>query len=1167
LTVDAWINGKFYVITLDTGASHSIIKKELIQEAIEPLPGVKLKTATGEKAEVLGSIQRRVTIGGKSVNHEFLVAAINDDVILGLDFMEKHNFTLDLKSRILKYYNLEIPLETGYNRSLMKNNVTIVKDERIPPYSEAIVWAKVEGNNNTCELYVVDAETNKNVKNNVIIGKTLVKLNKQGKVPVRMLNLASVPVLLRRGEIVGQCQEVSLITNCEEKSKEEVLQNDDNLVGYEHLRGLSKKQRLKAGLLLNEFQSIFAASESKNGRTAIVQHKINTNDAVPIRQVPRRVPLAKRDEVSKMIEDMHQDKVIEPSESPWCSPVVLVKKKDGSTRFCVDYRKLNDVTKKDSYPLPRIDDTLDTLSGSKWFSTLDLKSGYWQVEIKKEDREKTAFSCGSGLWQFAVMPFGLCNAPATFERLMERVLRGLHWKTCLVYLDDIIILGRDFDEHIKNLKEVFERIKNAGLKLSAKKCSLFKREVKYLGHKISMDGVHTDEDKIKAVRDWPRPKNISEVRSFIGLCTYYRRFVPNFATEARSLHDLTKKNAAFNWTDLQEKAFITLKKKMCEAPILAYPVPGERFILDTDACSHGIGSVLSQIIEGEEKVIAYYSRTLSKPEINYCVTRKELLAIVDSIKNFHKYLYGSNFLIRTDHAALKWLLQFKNPEGQVARWIEILQNYDFTIEHRKGEQHKNADSLSRRPCNLNCKHCFRLENKEGAVDVKSIEIVAEWTPEQIKDDQKQDTDLVKIITAKERDERPDWKDISKESPVVKAYWAQWQSLHIINGCLYRQWESEDGKYSKQLVVVPSCKISNILEEYHNNSSGGHLGVNKTLQKIKERFYWVGCHDSVRDWVAKCEQCSKAKGPRTRSHGKMQQYLVGAPFERVALDIAGPFPESNCGNKYVLVVMDYFSKWPEVYAIPNQEAKTIADVFINNWICRFGVPMELHSDQGRNFESMIFKEVCEKLGIKKTRTTPLHPQSDGMVERFNRTLEEHLKKVVDKNQKDWDEHIALFLMAYRSSIHDTTSTTPAKAVFGCDLRLPADLKFGIRPEEALNEEDFVSRQRRKLAEIHNDIRIRSKMQSDKMKARYDVRINSSGFQEGNLVLLYNPQKRKKLCPKLQTNWEGPYTIIKRINDVVYRIQRTGNTRAKMKVVHLERLTEFKGDAAIVRDEQI
>lgn len=387
--------------------------------------------------------------------------------------------------------------------------------------------------------------------------------------------------------------------------------------------------------------------------------------------------------------------MIEKSESPWSSPIVLVRKKDGSLRFCVDYRKLNSVTKKDSFAVPRVDDKLDALEGSQWFCTLYLQSGYWQVEVDEKDREKTAFVTENELYQFNVMSFGLCNAPATFERLMNKILEGLSWKTCLVYLDDVIVFGQDFESTLDGLRDVLSRLRTAGLKLSPKKCDLFKKKVSYLRHVVTTEGIRVDPGKIEAIREWPVPVNVTQLRSFLGLCSYYCKFIYDFAKLARPLNALTE-NKTFFWTMECNDAFQGLKSKLMKSPVLSYPDPkGGEFVLDTDASNRAIGAVQSQMQDGEEKVIGFFSHALGKAETNYCETRKELLAIVEAVKHFHCYLYGRRFRLRTEHGSLRWLLNFKDIEGKLARWLQVLGTYDFEIEHRLGAKHLNADALSR----------------------------------------------------------------------------------------------------------------------------------------------------------------------------------------------------------------------------------------------------------------------------------------------------------------------------------------------------------------------------------------------------------------------------------------------------------------------------------------
>ena len=993
----------------------------------------------------------------------------------------------------------------------------------------------------------------------VAVARSMVKSGEK-YVTVLMANFSNKPRTIPAGAQVGTCEEV---IKEEQPSEMELLPVGDTLPA--HLTDLAERsgshltqpQRVKMEDTLREFADVFSKGDHDLGRTGLVKHRIDTGNAHPIKHAPRRIPPAKREEMQQAVKELEKQGLIEKSDSPWSSAVVLVSKKDGTRRFCVDYRALNDRTVKDSYPLPRIDDTLDALAGARWFSTLDLKSGYHQVEMAEEDKAKTAFSFGQGLWQFNVMPFGLCNAPSCFERLMERVLEGLHWKTALLYIDDVIVFGRTFGEELERLREVLRRLRAANLKLSPKKCLLFQVEVPFLGHVVGRDGVRTDPQKITAVQEWPVPKNVAEVRSFLGLCTYYRRFVQGFAQVAAPLHRLTKKGVHFNWDDQCQGAFDSLKRALTEAPVLPYPDPTRPYLLDTDASDEGIGTVLSQVKEGKEHVVAYYSAKLNKAERNYCTTRKELLAVVKSLEHFHPYLYGAKFTVRTDHAALRWLKTLKAPEGQLARWLGRLEQYDYEMQHRPGRIHNNADSLSRRPCETSCKHCLK---KEERLECKRLQVTDEGqgTEENWRQAQRADADLAPLIRCMtESTVRPAWQQVSSGSPVTKCLWRDWAMLRLDDGVLQRRWVSTRGQPDCWVMLVPRALRRDLLEEVHGGVTSGHLGEKKTLSRLRQRFYWIGMRQDVQEWCRTCKTCCARNGPARKTRARLQLYQAGTPMQRVAVDIAGPLPVTPRGNRFICVAMDYFTKWPEAYALPDHEATTVAGALVDRFFSRFGVPCELHSDQGREFESAVFNECCRLLGIRKTRTTPLRPQSDGMVERFNRTLLQEVAKYCARDQRDWDVHLPVLLMAYRSAEHEATAHTPARMMLGRELRLPVDLATGRPPqeEETPLATDYAQALQESMVKVHGNARRHLVISGHSMKARYDDQAREAVFTAGDRVWLHNPRRRKGFSPKLQSPWEGPYEVVEALSDVTYRIRR-GTQRSK--VVHVDRLWRYRGE---------
>lgn len=543
------------------------------------------------------------------------------------------------------------------------------------------------------------------------------------------------------------------------------------------------------------------------------------------------------------------------------------------------------------------------------------------------------------------------------------------------------------------------------------------------------------------------------------------------------------------------------------------------------------------------------------------------------MKYFRHYLYGQKFQVRTDHGALRWLMNFKDPQGQVARWLEVMGTFDFEVQHRAGLKHNNADALSRGPCRQcgledsveaddgsdNCLAVTRSQTKSKAVPTPQTE--SEWTPwtgegalskENLLKTQASDPVITKLIAWKKTGVKPEWSEISAEGIELKTLWSQWESLTFHHELLCREL-CLTGRKTRKQVLVPASLRDQILENCHNAVTAGHMGIRRTLASVRSRFYWPKLREFIQNWIARCSVCASRKPSVRKRKGPMQKYVVGEPMERIAMDISGPWPLSENGNRYILVVTDHLTRWSEAYAIPDQEAKTIAEVFVTQFVTRFGCPRLIHTDQGRNFESNLFKGMCQMLGVKKTHTVAFHPQSNGVVERMNKTIGSLICAFVTENQKTWDKNLAVLLMAYRATPHETSGLTPNELMLGRELSMPIDIQVGLPPESEPQEESlYLANLRDRLEDAYAIARENLKLGAERQKRYYDLKADTHKFRPGDLVWLLNQSRRKGRCPKLQRKWHGPMLVETRVNDVTYKL-RISSTETK--VVHFDKLKPY------------
>ncbi|KAL8624895.1 hypothetical protein ACOMHN_016191 [Nucella lapillus] len=945
----------------------------------------------------------------------------------------------------------------------------------------------------------------------------------------------------------------------------------------------SERRQLENLIMANA--DMFFQDDQDLGYTDQVSHQINLQDNIPVASTFRRIPPTQIQEVRDHIQMLLDKKIVRKSKSAFAAPVVIVRKKDNSIRLCVDYRRLNAKTIHDAYPLPRIDDSLDALGGAKLFSTLDLASGYHQVAMAKEDIEKTAFITSFGLFEYLCMPMGLSTAPATFQRLMQSSMNDLAFQMLLVYLDDLLIYSRTFEEHLGRLKIVFNRLREVGLKLNPAKCKLARDSVEYLGYTVSSQGIATSSSKILAVRNWPVPRTLRELRSFLGFASYYRRFVDGFAQKARPLNQLvsttyqktqegkrgSSKNASITdgWDSKCQEAFGCLQNALITAPVLGYADFKRPFVLETDASLDGLGAVLSQEQEGGRRVVAYASRSLRPTERNmknYSSMKLEMLALKWAMcEKFRHYLLGAEIMVYTDNNPLSHL-QTARLGAVEQRWAAELACFKFSLKYRSGRENKNADALSRFPTELpqgedeeftavSCAQKAEVsgsyqmavhpstvvdltevaQKQEPRDDAKEVPVEAcpfpAIAPEQLRQAQQKDAVIGAILPFLSRQEKVQKKELQGLDTRACALLRQLDRLKLHQGVL-RRTISDPVKGNIHQVVIPETLQGTMLHLAHDKF--GHQGPDRTLQLLRQRGFWPHMHLDVADWCQRCERCQIAKNSGMKTHTPMGHLLATKPLEVISVDFTVLEPARD-GRENVLVITDVFTKYTVAIPTRDQTAETVAKALLKNWFLHYGVPQRIHSDKGRCFEADIVHQLCLHYGIAKSKTTSYHPAGNGQCERFNRTMHNLLKTLTAEQKQRWTEYIAELVQMYNSTPHSSTGFSPFYLMFGREPRLPLDLFLGEQSEggERMPAE-WLKEHLKKLRVAHDKAGEQIRAEAAKRKERHDQGRQVSDLRPNDLVV--TKQHYRSRC-KIQDFWGervyvvaqipgpegGPYTI--------------------------------------------
>lgn len=887
-------------------------------------------------------------------------------------------------------------------------------------------------------------------------------------------------------------------------------------------RELSEEQQVQLGELLDKFDDVFSDIP---GKTHVYTHRLEVTDESPFCGRTYPVAHAHRGAVQRAINSMLDADVIERSNTMYINPLVVVAKKDGNDpRICIDARLLN-ARIKSAYERPeKIMDLVRKFHGKTWLTSLDLTSGYWQVPLAKEDRKYTGFGFGGIGFQFKRVPFGVKSASAAFIRALHLALGNDVQGYSVVYIDDIVIFSDSFEDHLRHVAIILTKLREAGMTVKKTKSAFCRAEVKFLGHRVTSVGLGPDPEKIAAIQHFPTPRTQRQLRSFMGLCSFFRQFVPSYARTVEDLRSLLGGKNKWRWTDEADKAFKDLKEAFENRVLLSQPNFNLPFIIETDACLSGLSGVLYQEEQGEKRIISMVSRGLNSAEKKFTISEIEMLAIVFAVSKFREYVLGKPLTVITDHKALQFLMSSKLTSSRLTRWVLYLQEYDFKVVYRPGTDNFFCDYLSRHPL-VNGKMSSEEERSQGVV-IGAAKVVIE--PEVRK--------RLKGIRKAQKDDEFGRKKLEELlAPAEDMIAGKDKRFQVLDGYLCHVDPKEGNR-----IWVPPALVKDVIWTYHYDT--GHCGASKCQAAIARNFWWKGMSRTIRRVLRTCDRCQKAKYPRRYLEGKWNSTLPQEKGELVLCDYYGPLPKSKGGFQYVFVLIDGFTKYVKLYPLRRATTKMSLKKFLVDYCGELGKPKKILSDNGTQFVSPIWANTLDEAGIKAIRCSIRNPQGN-LAERIMSRLGQAFRTYCSRRHTAWIDWLCLVEKWINHAVHSSTGCTPIELQLGAQPQFSVPKLLGIRQDEAVNMDWQVRLARERME--------KASIQRGKQQKRLCIDV----FEPGDEVLLRVPgvsNAEKKEIGKMFDLFHGPFIVSRRIHENTYELNTVqGQCKGKFNLRSLRR----------------